>query len=192
MSQHSDGRPTLLRGLRSKIDAQRREGSQHTELEQSTMMNGGLLWVEFLPGWPPMDCMYSSAEPTLVCKVLSPRVGLLPERKERRKNEKNQRLICEMAPTIGILNSHPSNNTTQHTPIKSLGTCIWNLPWAIWTRSTNWASFFVRHWRQGSHCDSKSVADHGLLRSGHGICQPPFATQDLFALTTCQARCPCI
>ena len=44
--------------------------------------------MKFLPGSPLKDCMYSSTEPTLVCKVLSPRVSLLPERKEGTKNEK--------------------------------------------------------------------------------------------------------
>ena len=36
------------------------------------MIAGGMLRVKFPRGLPLKNCMYSSAEPTLVCKVLSP------------------------------------------------------------------------------------------------------------------------
>lgn len=52
------------------------------------MMNGGMLQGKLCPGSPLKNFTYNSAEPTLVCKVLSPLVGLLPERKEGRKNDK--------------------------------------------------------------------------------------------------------
>ena len=38
------------------------------------MITGGMLQAKFLRGSPVQDFTYSSAEPTLVCRVLSPRV----------------------------------------------------------------------------------------------------------------------
>ena len=40
----------------------------------STVITDGMLQVKFPRGFPLRDFMYSSAEPTLVCRVLSPRV----------------------------------------------------------------------------------------------------------------------
>ena len=38
------------------------------------MMNGGMLHGKFFPGSPVRKFTYSSAQPALVCKLLSPRV----------------------------------------------------------------------------------------------------------------------
>lgn len=60
MSQHSDGRPSLLRGLRSKIDAQRKEGSQHTELEQPKYFHNDEWWpvVSEVSSWFTLEGLY--------------------------------------------------------------------------------------------------------------------------------------
>ena len=71
------GSRTLLVNLTGNVAVHQHVGMTFWQIflqSSSTMTTGGMLHAKLPRGSPLRDLMYSSAEPTLVCRVVSPRV----------------------------------------------------------------------------------------------------------------------
>ena len=71
------GSRTLLVNLTGNVAVHQHVGMTFWQIflqSSSTMKTGGMLHAKLPRGSPLRDLMYSSAEPTLVCRVVSPRV----------------------------------------------------------------------------------------------------------------------